>query len=171
MTSHLELSIITGTRAMSGSEAIRFRKRCMHATESSMASSMLMSMICAPFSTCWWATASASSYFSSRIRRANILLPVTLVRSPTFTNSVSSSMFSGSRPDRRVLTGISGTTRGVSAATLSAIARMWSGVVPQQPPDMFTNPARANSSSSAEVSAGVSSKPVSAIGLGRPALG
>ncbi|KAG1229807.1 hypothetical protein G6F68_019351 [Rhizopus microsporus] len=67
------------------------------------------------------ATASASSYFSSRIRRANILLPVTLVRSPTLTYSVSSSMFRGSRPDRRVLTGMSGTTRGVSAATLSAM--------------------------------------------------
>ncbi|KAG1414244.1 hypothetical protein G6F57_023840 [Rhizopus arrhizus] len=66
---------------------------------------------------------------------------------------------------------MSGTTRGVSAATLSAMARMWSGVVPQQPPDMFTSPARANSSSNADVSAGVSSKPVSAIGLGRPALG
>ncbi|MDT4818105.1 hypothetical protein FQZ97_511930 [compost metagenome] len=132
---------------------------------------MLMSMICAPFSTCWRATASASSYFSSRIRRANILLPVTLVRSPTLTNSVSSSMFKGSRPERRVFTGISGTARGVSEPTFAAISRMWSGVVPQQPPDMFTRPARANSSSSAEVSAGVSSKPVSAIGLGRPALG
>ncbi|KAG0905694.1 hypothetical protein G6F31_021904 [Rhizopus arrhizus] len=80
-------------------------------------------------------------------------------------------MFRGSWPDRRVLTGMSGTTRGGSAATLSAMARMWSGVVPQQPPDMFTSPARANSSSNADVSAGVSSKPVSAIGLGRPALG
>ena len=41
-----------GTRQMSGSEAIRFKKRTMAAWLSSMASSMLMSMICAPFSTC-----------------------------------------------------------------------------------------------------------------------
>ena len=75
MTSHLELSIMIGTRAMSGSEAIMFRKRCIQAAESSMPSSMLISIICAPFSTCWRATDSASSYFSSRIRRANILLP------------------------------------------------------------------------------------------------
>jgi hypothetical protein len=38
-----------GTRAMSGSEAIRLRKRTIAALESSMPSSMLMSMICAPF--------------------------------------------------------------------------------------------------------------------------
>ena len=52
MTSHLELSTITGTRAMSGSEAMRFRKRTIAALLSSMASSMFTSMICAPFSTC-----------------------------------------------------------------------------------------------------------------------
>ncbi|MNN37888.1 hypothetical protein D3C81_1518560 [compost metagenome] len=91
-----------GTRAMSGSEAIRFRKRTIAAFESSMASSMLMSMICAPFSTCWRATASASSNWPFRIIRAKALEPVTLVRSPTLTNSVSSSMVKGSRPDRRI---------------------------------------------------------------------
>src|SRR5690606_16083993 len=117
MTSHLELSIMMGTREISGSEAIRFRKRRMQAAESNMASSMLMSMICAPFSTCCRATCSASSYFSSRISRKNILLPVTLVRSPTFTNSVSASILSGSRPDSRVLTGISGTVRGATPAS------------------------------------------------------
>jgi hypothetical protein len=61
ITVHLEESIITGTRAMSGSAASRFRKRTMAASESSMPSSMLTSMICAPFSTCWRATSSASS--------------------------------------------------------------------------------------------------------------
>ncbi|MGF6983366.1 hypothetical protein QFZ99_002843 [Paraburkholderia atlantica] len=50
-----------GTRAMSGSDAIRFMKRTIAAFESSIASSMLMSMTCAPFSTCWRATANASS--------------------------------------------------------------------------------------------------------------
>jgi hypothetical protein len=58
ITSHLELSTITGTLAMSGSEAIRFRKRTMAALLSSMASSMFTSMTWAPFSTCWRATAS-----------------------------------------------------------------------------------------------------------------
>ena len=87
MTAHFELSIMIGTRAMSGSEAIRFRNRVIAAAESSIASSMLMSMTWAPFSTCWRATASASSYFSARIRRANAFEPVTLVRSPTLTNS------------------------------------------------------------------------------------
>jgi hypothetical protein len=52
MTVHLEESTITGTRAMSGSEAIRLRKRTIAASESSIASSMLTSMICAPLATC-----------------------------------------------------------------------------------------------------------------------
>jgi hypothetical protein len=89
MTSHFELSTMTGTRAMSGSLAMRFRKRTMAALLSSMASSMLMSMTCAPFSTCWRATARASSNWPFRIIRAKALEPVTLVRSPMLTNSVS----------------------------------------------------------------------------------
>jgi hypothetical protein len=60
ITLHLELSIITGTRAMSGSAATRVRNRCIAASESSIASSMLTSITCAPFSTCWRATDSAS---------------------------------------------------------------------------------------------------------------
>ena len=160
-----------GTRAMSGSLAMRFRKRGMAFIASSMASSMLTSMICAPFSTCWRATCRASSYCSLRIIRANALEPVTLVRSPTLTKSESSSMLKGSRPERRVATGMTGGTRGVSGRTASAMARMWAGVVPQQPPAMLTRLACANSFSRAEVMAGVSSKPVSAMGLGRPALG
>ena len=84
---------------MSGSDAIRFRKRTMAALLSSMASSMLMSMICAPLSTCWRATASACSNSPFKIMRANALEPVTLVRSPMFTNRLSAPMFTGSRPD------------------------------------------------------------------------
>ena len=61
MTDHLDESIITGTRAMSGSAAIRFRNFVIACSESSKPSSMLMSMICAPFSTCWAATVSAVS--------------------------------------------------------------------------------------------------------------
>src|SRR2546425_1083836 len=47
MTSHFELSIMIGTRAISGSLAMRCRKRTIAALLSSMASSMLMSMTCA----------------------------------------------------------------------------------------------------------------------------
>ena len=51
-TLHLLESIMTGTREISGSDAIKLRKRTMAAWLSSMASSMLMSMTWAPFSTC-----------------------------------------------------------------------------------------------------------------------
>ncbi len=60
MTDHFELSIITGTRAMSGSAATRLRNVRMAACESSIASSMLTSITCAPFSTCCRATVSPS---------------------------------------------------------------------------------------------------------------
>ena len=61
ITSHLEESIMIGTREMSGSEAIRLRKVTMAAFESSMPSSMLMSITWAPASTCCWATSRASA--------------------------------------------------------------------------------------------------------------
>src|SRR3989344_4118965 len=97
ITSHLELSTMMGTRAMSGSDAMSCRKRTMAALLSSMASSMSMSW--APFYTCWRATARASSYWPFKIMRANALEPVTLVRSPMLTNKVPSPMETGSRPD------------------------------------------------------------------------
>ena len=50
---------MTGTRAMSGSDAARFRNRTIAACESSMPSSMLTSIICAPFAT--WSRAIASA--------------------------------------------------------------------------------------------------------------
>ena len=50
-----------GTLAMSGSAAIRFKKRTIAAFDSNMPSSMLMSMIWAPFSTCCLATSKAAS--------------------------------------------------------------------------------------------------------------
>ena len=78
-----------------------FKKVVIACTPSSSASSILMSNICAPLSTCWRATDRASSYLLSRMRRANFLEPVTLVRSPTFTKFVSGRTTSGSRPDNR----------------------------------------------------------------------
>ena len=95
-----------GTRAISGSPATSFRKRSIAAALSSIASSMLTSMIWAPFSTCWRATASASSKRPSRIMRAKALLPVTLVRSPMLTNRCPSPMVTGSRPARRMGGGV-----------------------------------------------------------------
>ncbi len=76
-----------GTRAISGSLAIRCRKRTIAALLSSIASSMLTSITWAPFSTCWRATLSASSNLPFRISRAKAFEPVTLVRSPMLTNS------------------------------------------------------------------------------------
>ena len=145
MTSHLEESIMTGTRDISGSAAIRLRKRFITATESSIPSSMLMSIIWAPSSTCCCATLSASSYSSSLINRLNFAEPVTLVRSPTFTNNESSPILQGSRPDSLHSTGSCGILRGCLCLTASANARIWSGVVPQQPPTIFRKPLSAHS--------------------------
>ncbi len=61
ITSHLELSIMIGTRAMSGSAAIRLRNVVMALGLSSRPSSMLTSSTCAPASTCWRATVSAAA--------------------------------------------------------------------------------------------------------------
>ena len=60
ITDHFDESIITGTRAMSGSEAIRLRNVTIAFSESSNPSSMLTSSTCAPFSTWLRATASAA---------------------------------------------------------------------------------------------------------------
>ena len=118
MTDHLLESIIMGTRAMSGSEAIKFKKCVMALTASSMPSSMLISITCAPFSTCWRATVKASSYCSLIIMRAKALLPVTLVRSPTLTNNELSSTVKGSRPDNLSVCAKTGT--GLGATSLMA---------------------------------------------------
>ena len=74
-----------GIRAMSGSAAIRFKKRLIAASESSSPSSIFTSMICAPPSTCCRATLRASSYSPARISLENFGDPVTLVRSPMLT--------------------------------------------------------------------------------------
>ncbi len=151
MTLHFEESIITGTREMAGSPARRFRKRVMAATASSIPSSKLMSITCAPASTCCRATSNASSYLSARIKSANFFEPVTLVRSPTFTKFESGPMVIGSSPESRRRFGNSGILRAGSPFTASAMALICAGVVPQQPPTKFTNPDSANSRSTLEV--------------------
>ncbi len=98
--SHLELSIMMGTRAISGSAMTRFKNFTMAALPSISPSSILISMICAPPSTWSRATSSASSNFSSLMSLRNFLEPATFVRSPTFTKLVSGVMTRGSRPLR-----------------------------------------------------------------------
>ncbi len=66
-------------------------------------------------------------------------------------------MVSGSSPDRRHRWVAAGVLRGATPATASTMARMCSGVVPQQPPTMLTKPDRANSPSSDDMFSGVSS--------------
>ncbi len=92
-----------------------------------------------------------------------------LVRSPTFTNRLSSSIVNGSSPDSRMALGTSGTSRRGWPSTAFAIAEMWSGVVPQHPPTRLTKPLPANSPRIVAVSSGASSYSPNA--LGRPALG
>ena len=82
ITDHFELSIITGTRAISGSVAMKFRKVVIEPSESSMPSSKLTSIMFAPPRTCSSATSVASVQLPSLIRRMNRFDPVTLVRSP-----------------------------------------------------------------------------------------
>mmetsp|Transcript_8266 Transcript_8266/g.20620 ORF Transcript_8266/g.20620 Transcript_8266/m.20620 type:complete len:209 (+) Transcript_8266:900-1526(+) len=60
-TSNFEESTMIGTFATSGSVARRLQKRRMVACESSRPSSKLMSMTCAPFSTCLMAISSILS--------------------------------------------------------------------------------------------------------------
>ena len=55
------------------------------------------------------------------------------------------------------LVGMQVMARGGLPATAAAIARIWSGVVPQQPPTIFTSPALANSPSSSAMNSGLSS--------------
>src|SRR5690554_4825568 len=98
MMDHLEESIMMGTRAISGSVAIRLRNFTMAASPSSMPSSMFTSMICAPPRTCSKAISTASPKLFSRIRRRNLRLPVTLVRSPIFMKLESGRITNGSSP-------------------------------------------------------------------------
>jgi hypothetical protein len=65
------------------------------------ASSMLMSMTWAPASTCWRAMARPRRSSAVDDQALELGEPVTLVRSPTLTNSESAPTLNGSRPDRR----------------------------------------------------------------------
>ena len=56
MTDHFELSIMIGTRAISGSVAMRFRNVVIAFSESSRSASMFTSIRFAPLRTCSSAT-------------------------------------------------------------------------------------------------------------------
>ena len=101
--------------------------------------------------------------------RAKRREPVTLVRSPIIWKLLSGRMVSVSRPENCVNGSGDGARRGARPATAFATARMWSGVVPQQPPTMFTKPSSTNALTSPHVSAGASSYSPKA--FGRPAFG
>ena len=135
-----------------------------------MSVSMFTSIRFAPFSTWSRATSTAAWKSPDSIRRANRFEPVMFVRSPTITNPVSGVMRKGSSPANDVNVPAAGGVRGGRPLRpASWIARMCAGVVPQQPPTMFTRPAAANSPRSEDVISGVSSKPPNA--FGRPAFG
>jgi hypothetical protein len=61
--------------------------------------------------------------------------------------------------------------RGAAPRTASAMARMCSGVVPQQPPTMLSQPFFAHSPMIGAMSLGVAGKPVGSRGSGSPAFG
>ena len=102
MTDHLELSIMIGTREISGSEASRFKNSVINFSPSNKASSKFTSMILAPFCTCCKATATAPSRSPARIIFLNLGEPVTLVLSPTIRKPLSGVMFNGSSPESLV---------------------------------------------------------------------
>ena len=129
-----------GSFAMSGSLIRMFMNRFIVAAPSIMASSMQMSITCAPPSTWSRATSSAAEKLPSRISLANFIDPATFVRSPILMKFVSGRITSGSRPASAVICLFSGTALGLCPAAREAMILIWSGVVPQQPPMMLTQP-------------------------------
>ena len=167
-----------GIRAISGSLAIKFKKRVIVASESIIPSSILTSSMLAPPWTCCRATANAPSKSSLKINFENFGEPVMLVRSPITAKPNSGVMFSGSSPESCNVGGTSvsrdrscGSDRGLQSRTAVAIARMCSGVVPQQPPTRLSQPFSVQRFSFGVSVSGVSGKPVSESGSGRPAFG
>ncbi len=169
MARQSEESIISGTRATSGSTASRDMNAAISLGASSMASSMLMSITCAPASTCERAISTASSIEPSLIRRKNLRLPATLQRSPMLRKLRSGDTSSGSRPARVSVSGAWGIGRVAVAAAALAISAVWSGVVPQHPPTILSLRDMSIGRNWAIIFSGVSS--YCPISFGNPALG
>ena len=148
-------STITGTRAMSGSPASMFRNVVISARASSRPSSMFMSMSCAPSSTCLRAMSNASAYFFSFIRRRNFLEPATLQRSPTLMKFMLLFTTRRSSPESQSSDGFATGTRGCTPSVIGGNRAIYSSVVPQQPPTMFTSPSSMYSRTISAISSGV----------------
>ena len=101
--------------------------------------------------------------------RLSGLEPVNIGDDSLFVNVGERTNVTGSSPASRKRLSTSGTTRGANGATISAIALICAGVVPQQPPVTLSQPLVAHSRMNAAVSEGSSS--YSAIALGSPAFG
>ena len=112
-------------------------------------------MICAPFLIWARAISAAASQSPAATSRLNLRLPSTFVRSPTRTGRLSTSASMSSIPENRVFEWIAG-RRGFLPSAAAAMARMWAGVVPQQPPTMLTQPSCMKWPSSREIDSGVS---------------
>ena len=95
-TSNLLESIINGTLEASGSETNKFTNLVIADLPSIKPSSMLMSITCAPFSTCFNAIAKAFSKLPSTIAFLKMLEPATLHLSPKLMNDLRMSFSFGS---------------------------------------------------------------------------
>ena len=143
IVSQSEESIIRAAFATEGSFCMWRTNFSISTFESRRASSMLMSIIEAPFSIWSAATWRAWSYSPEAMRRANFLDPATFVLSPILQKLPSlRSTFTLSSP--LTLKGLSPSCEGMdlggTSLTAVASAQIWSGVVPQHPPTMFTVP-------------------------------
>ena len=107
-----------GTLLISGSEEISLRKRTIAFSLSISPSSRLISIICAPFSTCSLATDNASSNLSSLISLLKRREPVTFVLSPTLIKLDSGRITSGSSPLNFVNESTLETGRGFLPSTM-----------------------------------------------------
>ena len=141
----------------------------MAASESRSPSSIFMSRICAPPSTCWREMDTASSNLPLRISLLKRAEPVTFARSPTLTKLESARNSSASSPLRIVLVLGGSLRRGAMPLTASEIALVCSGVEPQQLPTMLVRLYSANSRRLAAMCAAVSS--YSPNSFGSPAFG
>ena len=148
-------STINGRRAMSGSPASMFRNVTISLPASSKPSSMFISMSCAPSSTCLRAMSSASLYFFSFIKRRNFLEPATLQRSPTLMKFMLLFTTSLSSPESHSSSGFATGIRGCTPSVIGGNRAIYSSVVPQQPPIMFTNPSSMYSRTISAISCGV----------------
>ena len=106
-----------GTRHISGSDAINLKNFIIAFSLSIKPSSMLTSIICAPFLTCSIATDNASSYLFSFINLLNFKEPVIFVLSPILIKFVSLKIDKGSSP----LSFVTGSTLGIFRGSFFSI--------------------------------------------------